>query len=223
MRLHSLRLPRVITPSAGPQCGTAPSGELAAGRSQPSLMRKSGNQPGPQSPLAWPGRTFGLLCQGNGRGYLPPREHGRLAARAWVRPPIDLRCTWRVPPPGIQHSASSGGCPVPRRPAPKSRWPPGQPAGRRAGAGELPPGQVRGRQRMLRHRCPAAAVLPMARRAHAHDVGGRPAGVGGSADVVSGPSMAAGPQRLYDQRSSRRGPQQDPHCKVSRSQENPAG
>jgi hypothetical protein len=53
----------VITPSAGPQCGTTPSGEPATGRSQPSLLRESGNQPGPQSPLAWPGRTFGLLCQ----------------------------------------------------------------------------------------------------------------------------------------------------------------
>ena len=132
---------------------------------------------------------------GNGGGYLPPWEHGRLAARAWVRPPMDLRCTWRVPRPGIQHSASGGGCPVPGRPAPKSRWPPGQPAGRPAGAGELPPWQVRGRQRMLRHRCPAAAVLRLARRAHARDVGGRPAGVGGPADAVPGPSIAAGPPK----------------------------
>jgi hypothetical protein len=38
----------------------------------------------------------------------------------------------------------------------------------------------------------AAARLPAPRRAHAHDVAGRPGGGGGSADAVSGPSMAGG-------------------------------
>ena len=40
-------------------------------RIQPSLVRESGNQPGPQSRMALSGRTFGLLCQETAPAYLP--------------------------------------------------------------------------------------------------------------------------------------------------------